>query len=122
MSSKSIVVLTFAMLFGSVSAWPQASTGSVTGAVRDRGKAVIPGTAVALANTATNASAQKSTNEVGFYLFPAVQPGQYRLTIEHPGMQKFEANPNSVGGDGILSKQSSGNSARELQLTLRLIW
>ncbi|MEK7406113.1 MAG: TonB-dependent receptor [Acidobacteriota bacterium] len=36
--------------------------------------------------------------------------------LNHPG------NPNSVGGDGILSTRSSGSGARELQLTLRLSW
>ena len=36
--------------------------------------------------------------------------------LNHPG------NPNAVGGDGILSTQASGQAARQLQLTLRLIW
>jgi len=36
--------------------------------------------------------------------------------LNHPG------NPNSVGGDGILSTRNSGSSARQTQLTLRLIW
>ena len=31
-------------------------------------------------------------------------------------------NPNSIGGDGILKTQESGQPARELQLTLRLTW
>jgi hypothetical protein len=31
-------------------------------------------------------------------------------------------NPNTIGGDGILSTVSSGQAARELQLTLRLTW
>ena len=36
--------------------------------------------------------------------------------LNHPG------NPNSVGADGFLNTQSSGQSPRTLQLTLRLIW
>jgi hypothetical protein len=31
-------------------------------------------------------------------------------------------NPNSIGGNGIVSTFTSGQSARELQLTLRLTW
>jgi hypothetical protein len=36
--------------------------------------------------------------------------------LNHPG------NPNSVGSTGMLSTRNSGNSARQLQLTLRLNW
>jgi hypothetical protein len=36
--------------------------------------------------------------------------------LNHPG------NPNSIGGDGVLTTNNSGQRARELQLTLRLSW
>lgn len=36
--------------------------------------------------------------------------------LNHPG------NPNSVSADGILSTRNSPSSARQTQLTLRLIW
>jgi hypothetical protein len=36
--------------------------------------------------------------------------------LNHPG------NPNSVGGDGFLKTQNSGQSPRVLQLSLRLSW
>jgi hypothetical protein len=32
------------------------------------------------------------TNEAGLYVFAGVFPGPYRLTVESPGMQKYEAN------------------------------
>jgi hypothetical protein len=72
-------------------AWPQASTGAVSGTVRDQTGAVIPGSAAALTNTATNVAVRTTANEVGYYIFRGVTPGSYRLEIEHPGMQKFEA-------------------------------
>ena len=31
-------------------------------------------------------------------------------------------NPNAIGSDGILSRRTSGQNSRELQLTLRLSW
>jgi len=31
-------------------------------------------------------------------------------------------NPNSIGGDGVLSTFNSGQGARETQVTLRLTW
>ncbi len=70
---------------------PQASTGSVSGLVRDQTGAVIPNATVSLTNTATNVTQKTATNEAGLYRFPGVLPGQYRLTVEAPGMQKFEA-------------------------------
>ena len=36
--------------------------------------------------------------------------------LNHPG------NPNSVGSTGMLATRNSGNGARTLQLTLRLLW
>ncbi|MDP2999992.1 MAG: TonB-dependent receptor [Bryobacterales bacterium] len=71
-------------------AWPQASTGNVTGTVRDESGAVMPSAAVKLTNTATNVVSTTTANEVGFYRFPGIVPGPYLLSVEAPGMQKFE--------------------------------
>src|SRR5690348_17019369 len=71
-------------------AWPQASTGSVRGTVRDQTAAVVPRAAVTLTGVATNLSSRTTANEVGFYEFQGVVPGQYRLAVEAPGMQRFE--------------------------------
>ncbi len=82
--------LLLAILFAS-SAWPQASTATVSGTVRDQSGAVIPSATVALANTATNVVSNTKTNDAGVYAFPGIIPGQYRLTVEVSGMQKYEA-------------------------------
>src|ERR1041384_1878223 len=71
-------------------AWPQASTGTVSGTVRDQTSAVIPGATVTLTHTETNSSSKTTTNESGFYRFPGIVPGSYLLTAEAVGMQKFE--------------------------------
>src|SRR3989442_1574459 len=70
--------------------WSQTTMGAVSGTVRDQSAAVIPNAAVVLTNTATNAVANTNTNEVGFYIFPSVVPGNYTLSAQSPGMQKFE--------------------------------
>jgi hypothetical protein len=70
--------------------WPQASTARVSGTVRDQTAAVIPQATVILTNTATNVALRSTSNEAGFFLFPGVIPGSYRLTVESPGMQKWE--------------------------------
>src|SRR5258708_31315310 len=73
-------------------AWPQASSSSVGGSVRDQGQAVVPRASVTLTNTATNVARTTLTNESGLYAFPGVFPGPYRLTVDSPGMQKHESN------------------------------
>jgi len=71
-------------------AWPQASTASVSGTVRDQSAAVIPAATVTLINKGTNVTTKTIANGAGFYLFPGVLPGPYLLSAEAPGMQKFE--------------------------------
>ncbi|MGH2349442.1 MAG: TonB-dependent receptor domain-containing protein, partial [bacterium] len=69
----------------------QTSAGSVRGTVRDQSGGVVPGADVTITNVATGVSTQNLTNDAGFYVFPALTPGSYRITIDSPGMKKFEA-------------------------------
>jgi hypothetical protein len=69
----------------------QSSTAAVSGTVRDQTGAVIPAADVSLTNTATNITSRTKGNEVGFYVFPSVIPGAYRLSVESSGMQTFVA-------------------------------
>jgi hypothetical protein len=58
-------------------------------------------------------------------LFKAIPIGErvtVRFNADFFNVLNKPGNPNSVGGDGILSVRSSGQAARELQLTLRLTW
>lgn len=71
-------------------AWPQATSGTVGGTVRDQSGAVVPNATVTMVNTDTNVTSTTKSNEAGVYYFPGVFPGPYRLTVEVPGMQKFE--------------------------------
>ncbi|MDD1721861.1 MAG: carboxypeptidase-like regulatory domain-containing protein, partial [Euryarchaeota archaeon] len=86
---KLCLVLLLASLLAPLAS-PQASTSTVSGTVRDQTGAVIPGASVALTNTNTNITSKSSTNQVGFYIYPGVLPGPYRLVVETSGMQKFE--------------------------------
>ena len=69
---------------------PQTSAGTVRGTVRDQSGAVVPGADVTLTNVATGVAARTRTNATGFYTFPALTPGSYRIAVESPGMKKFE--------------------------------
>ncbi len=88
---KSLFAIVLAvMLLAAPCAWSQTSMGQVSGTVRDTSGAVIPGTPVVLVNTATNVTSKTTSNQVGFYMFPGVVPGNYSLSVEMAGMQKFE--------------------------------
>lgn len=69
----------------------QSSTARVSGTVRDQTNAVIQAASVTITNSATGAVNRTTTNVSGFYLFPNLIPGGYRLTAESSGMQKYEA-------------------------------
>ena len=79
-----------AALLTVTAAWPQASTSTVRGTVRDQAQAVIPKAMIKLTNTATNVSRTTESNEVGGYVFPNSFPGPYNLSAEFSGMQKYE--------------------------------
>ena len=70
--------------------WGQSSNSTVRGVVHDQTNAVVPGAAVTLTNTNTNAARSSKTNEAGVYVFPGVTPGPYRVIVESSGMQKYE--------------------------------
>ena len=87
---KTIQIVIAAIVIAA-SAWPQASTATVGGTVRDQSGAVIANSNVALTNTETSVISTTRTNGSGVYLFPGVNPGPYRLTAEAAGMQKYQA-------------------------------
>src|SRR5215472_9712445 len=88
--SRRLAVCAMFLAFLSVPAWPQASTGAVSGTVRDQTGAVIPKASVSLTNTQTNDTSKSLTNESGFYRFLGIVPGPYLLIVDAVGMQKFE--------------------------------
>jgi hypothetical protein len=63
------------------------STGSISGAVQDGQGGVLPGVTVTATSPAQIGSLTAVTNEAGLYRFPAVPPGEYRLSYELPGFQ-----------------------------------
>lgn len=64
-------------------------TASIVGTVKDGTGAVIPDAQVTVTNDDTQVSQVASTNGQGYYTFPALQPGQYSLTINLKGFKTF---------------------------------
>ncbi len=65
-------------------AWGQA-TAALNGTVRDSAGAVITGATVVLHNRDTNLDRTSTTNSVGAYVMPDVQPGNYDLKVTKSG-------------------------------------
>lgn len=84
-------VFLMAILFA-LPSYPQASNGRVSGTVRDESQSVIPNATVELTNAATGITLRTVSNNVGFYIFPALVPGNYSLEASAPGLQKYSAN------------------------------
>ncbi len=91
--SRSGIVFALALVFslGPRAAFPQASTSTLSGTVHDQVNAVVPGALLTLINTDTNLRFETRSNEVGYFVFPGLIPGPYKLEVASPGMEKYEA-------------------------------
>ena len=69
------------------------ATATVSGTVRDSSAAVVPDAHIVLHDTATNLDRTTSTNSVGSYVIPQIQPGTYVLRVSKAGF-RTEARPN----------------------------
>jgi len=66
-------------------------TGSITGAIRDNTGAVVAKAEVTLTNTGTRTVSKTTTNESGEYLFAAIPPGTYDLSVSATGFNTYDA-------------------------------
>jgi hypothetical protein len=68
----------------------QSFTASIRGIVTDSSQSAIPDAKVTVTDVSRNTSQIVSTDGSGRYIFTALQPGKYNLTIEASGFSKFE--------------------------------
>ncbi len=71
-------------------AYSQTGGGRIQGTVTDGSGAVVTGARVVASHTPTAREYKTATNEVGFYILPAVQNGPYTVRIDAPGMEAFK--------------------------------
>ena len=69
----------------------QIDTGRVEGTVRDQTGAVISGAQVLLKNNDTGVLLKVNSTQSGTYLFEAVKPGTYTLTVQSQGFDRYSA-------------------------------
>lgn len=59
----------------------------LTGRIADASGAVVPGAAVTVTNVDTGVERKTVSNEEGYYTVPFLQPGAYRMTVQHQGFK-----------------------------------
>ncbi|HEY3129042.1 MAG TPA: carboxypeptidase regulatory-like domain-containing protein [Acidobacteriota bacterium] len=107
-----IVSLLCVFCFAFVALFPQsqATTGQVTGQVRDSSGAVLPGVSVKISSADTGYAREVVTNDEGIYTIPLIPPGKYQLAAELSGFQKALVN------DIVVTVGSSRTIAVTLQV------
>jgi hypothetical protein len=78
----------FALLAATLRA--QTGVGQIQGTVIDASGAAVPNAAVALEHVQTANKFQTTTSGTGFFVFPSLQTGEYRLTVTSAGMQQWQ--------------------------------
>src|SRR5215510_1650717 len=68
----------------------QATTGQITGIVRDNAGAAIPSATIKVTNTQTGLSQTATSSDDGLYRFVLLPPGVYNLTAEAANFTKTE--------------------------------
>lgn len=88
-------LLSLALLFTGILG-AQTFSGAVLGVVRDTSGATVPEAQVTLTNIDTNDTRASSTDGQGFYSFPIVPPGSYRVEVTRTGFKKAVRQPIEV--------------------------
>src|SRR5262249_42414228 len=90
MMMKRVLPCVLGLLLLSVPLFAQTGVAELQGTVTDASGALIPGAPIALEHVQTGNKFQTSTNETGFFVFPSLQPGEYRLMVDFAGMDKWQ--------------------------------
>ncbi|MFN8062919.1 MAG: TonB-dependent receptor [Vicinamibacterales bacterium] len=95
-----VCALVLTLLMGSWSttfAQVSSTTGSINGKVSDATGGVLPGVTVTVASVNMQGTRSDVTDAGGDYRFPAVPPGDYKITYELPGFQTIVRDGVRVG-------------------------
>jgi outer membrane receptor protein involved in Fe transport len=84
-ASAAVLLLLF---FAAPGAFAQAVRGGLLGNIVDPAGLALPGVTVTITETNTNISSTTTTNESGYYTFPSLKDGTYRVAAELSGFKK----------------------------------
>ncbi len=78
------------VLFATLGKAQIAGTGNVQGTVQDSSGAVIPNATVAITDVSTQVSHTTKADRAGFYVFPGLTIGTYKLSVAATGFKTYE--------------------------------
>jgi carboxypeptidase family protein len=79
-----------ALLFSTLIAQAQTTSGNISGRVVDPSGAAIAGAQVTLTNPQTSQTLTTSSDRSGNFVFASVQPGTFTVTVSAPGFKQFD--------------------------------
>lgn len=82
-----LTLATLMTAWGVFPATAQLTRGFISGIVTDSSGGILPGVQVTITNIATNISRETITNDLGFYRFTAIEPGDYTVEFKLPGFE-----------------------------------
>src|SRR4030095_9099013 len=94
----SIFCLVFIAALGT-SAYSQKVASRVTGTVKDQSEAVVSGVKVTLIDVDSHEQKTATTNDLGYFNFSEIRPGNYVVTAEGSGFKKSQINDVAVHVD-----------------------
>ena len=91
-----------ALILAAISATAQTPSASLVGRVTDATGAVIPGVSIKVTNLDTNIAQQGSSNEVGDFTIPYLNPGRYSLEARSEGFRTYKRSEFTLAVDQVL--------------------
>jgi hypothetical protein len=76
------------VLLCAVAVAQRSATALLGGDITDPSGLMVSGAEITLTDQSTNISQTTTTNDAGHYVFPALQPGQYRITVKKTGFRQ----------------------------------
>src|ERR1700759_1603962 len=73
-------------------AMAQTTSGTITGIVTDQSGAIVPGAKIILIDEATKEQRETVASDSGEFVFAALRPSTYSMSVEKPGFQGFRQN------------------------------
>ncbi len=121
MRSRSFAFCVIGILLLAKIALAQTSSGEISGRVIDSSDAVVAEAQVTLTNQTTGDVRETRTDRFGNFLFPALQPGEFRVTVKAPGFQGMEKRDLKLSASDRLAagdfKLAVGGITEEVSIT-----
>ena len=90
-----LLALLLAVALLSLPAIAQSTRGSLGGLINDANGAAVAGANITAHNLATGEDFKGITDSAGAFVFPALPPGKYSLSVEATGFKRYEVQTSS---------------------------